>query len=184
MDLLFTRNVLTDETKYFLSNRVPGCDDWSLRSILRVAFGRWPIEDCFRETKEELGLDHFECRSWHCIHRHLFVTILSQLFCARVRQQLSPNDDVLSGELLTTEQVRRAASVVVASMTLPPRTREQLYEAESHRQNYHAGRNAQASQSHRNTRRQQLADLGIDPDKIKSSPAKIRHNPPNLALSS
>ena len=70
--------------KYFLSNRVPGHDGWSLRKILRVTFGRWPIEDCFREAKEELGLDHFECRGWRCIHRHLFVTILSQLFCARV----------------------------------------------------------------------------------------------------
>jgi SRSO17 transposase len=107
--LIVARNVLTDETKYFLSNRVPGGDGWSLRKILRVAFGRWPVEDCFRETKEELGLDHFECRGWRCIHRHLFVTILSQLFCARVRQQLSPSDDVLSGELLTMEQVRRAA---------------------------------------------------------------------------
>ena len=34
----------------------------------------------------------------HCIQRHLFVTILSQLFCARVRQQLSPGEDVTSGE--------------------------------------------------------------------------------------
>ena len=101
--LIVARNVLTDETKYFLSNRVPGRDDWSLRKILRVAFGRWPIEDCFRETKEELGLDHFECRGWRCIHRHLFITILSQLFCARVRQKLSPGKDVLSGDLLTME---------------------------------------------------------------------------------
>lgn len=49
------------------------------------------------------------------------MTILSQLFCARVRQQLSPSEDVLSGELLTMEQVRRAADVVVDSMTYPPR---------------------------------------------------------------
>lgn len=82
------RNVLTDETKFFLSNRVPRCDGWSLRKILRVAFGRWLVEDCFRETKEVLGLDHFECRGWRCIHQHLFVRILSQLFCARARQQL------------------------------------------------------------------------------------------------
>jgi SRSO17 transposase len=40
---------------------------WSLRKLLRVAFGRWPVEDCFREAKEELGLDHFECRGWRCI---------------------------------------------------------------------------------------------------------------------
>ena len=170
--LIVSRNVLTDEVKYFLSNRVPGRDGWSLRKILRVAFGRWPVEDCFRETKEELGLDHFECRGWRCIHRHLFITILSQLFCAQVRQQLSPSDDVLSGELLTMEQVRRAANVVVGSMTYPPRTREQLFKDEIERQSYHARRNAQASKSHRKTRRKRLAELGIDPDKIKSVPPK------------
>lgn len=170
--LIVSRNVLTDETKYFLSNRVPGRDGWSLRKLLRVAFGRWPVEDCFRETKEELGLDHFACRGWRCIHRHLFVTILSQLFCARVRQQLTPSEDVLSGELLTMEQVRRAANVVVSSMSFPPRTREELYRAEADRQHYHTRRNAQASQSHRKTRRKRLAELGIDPKKIKSVPPK------------
>jgi hypothetical protein len=98
--------------------------------------------------------------------------ILSQLFCARVRQQLSPSEDVVSGELLTTKQVRRAANVVVQSLKVPPRTREQLYRAESERQNYHAHRNAQASKSHRKTRRKRLAELGVDPDKIKSVPPK------------
>lgn len=166
--LIVARNVLTDEVKYFLSNRVPGRDGWTLREILRVAFGRWPIEDCFREAKEDLGLDHFECRGWRCIHRHLFLTILSQLFCARVRQQLTPSEDVLSGELLTTEQVRRAASVVVTAMTLPPQARRQLFQDEANRQTYYARRSAQASKSHRKKRRQQLTQLGIDPDKIKS----------------
>lgn len=170
--LVVARNVLTGETKYFLSNRVPGRDGWSLRQILRVAFGRWPVEDCFREAKEELGLDHFECRGWRCIHRHLFVTILSQLFCARVRQQLSPSEDVLSGELLTLEQVRRAANVFVAAIGLPPRCRAQLYQAEVARQTYHARRSAQASRSHRQTRNQQLAELGIDPETIKTVPPK------------
>jgi SRSO17 transposase len=170
--LIVARNVLTGEVKYFLSNRVPGRDDWTLRKLLRVAFGRWPIENCFRETKEELGLDHFECRGWRCIHRHLFVTILSQLFCARVRQQLSPNENVLSGELLTTEQVRRATNVVVNSITLPHNARNQRYKQESQRQTYHARRNAQAAQSHQKTKRKQLANLGINPDKIKSVPPK------------
>lgn len=166
--LIVARNVLTGETKYFLSNRVPGHDGWSLRKILRVAFGRWPVEDCFRESKEELGLDHFECRGWRCIHRHLYVTILSQLFCARVRQQLSPTDDVLSGELLTTEQVRRAANVYVESIGLPTHCRNQLYQDEADRQTYYARRNAQAAKSHHKKRNKRLAELGIDPDKIKS----------------
>lgn len=170
--LIVARNVLTGETKYFLSNRVPGRDGWSLRKILRVAFGRWPIEDCFREAKEELGLDHFECRGWRCIHRHLYVAILSQLFCARVRQKLSPSEDVISSELLTMEQVRRAANVFLDCIHLPPRCRNGRYQDEVDRQAYHARRNAQAAKSHRKKRRKRLAELGIDPDKIKSVPPK------------
>ena len=160
--------MLTGETKYFLANRVPGRDGWSLRKLLRVAFGRWPIEDGFREAKEELGLDHFECRGWRCIHRHLYATIMSQLFCAQVRQKFSSSEDVTSGELLTMEQVRRAANVFVESMGLPPRCREQLYHDEADRQAYYARRNAHAAKSHRKTRHKRLAELGIDPHRIKS----------------
>jgi len=61
--LIVARNVLTDEVKYFLSNRVPGeinpvtGQRINLRFLLRVSFGRWSIESCFREGKEELGMD-------------------------------------------------------------------------------------------------------------------------------
>lgn len=170
--LIVARNALTDETKYFFSNRVPGRDSWKLRDLLRVAFGRCQVEACFREVKEELGWDHFECRGWRCIHRHLYVTILSALFCARVRQQLSPSNKVTSGELLTMEQVRRAADVYLDALDLPPATRRQRYEAELERQQYHQRRNAAASRSHHKTRLRRLRDLGIDPDQIKSVPPK------------
>lgn len=164
--LIVARNVLTNETKYFLANRVPGRDGWSLRKLLRVAFGRWPIEDCFREAKEELGFDHFECRGWRCIHRHLYVTILCQLFCAQVRQKLSPSEDVISGDLLTMEQVRRAANVFIKSINLPRRYRLQFYRKEVERQTYYARRNGRSATSHRKTRRKRLIEIGIDPDRI------------------
>lgn len=166
--LLVARNVLTDETKYFFSNRVPGRDGWTLRDLLRIAFGRWQVEACFREVKEELGWDHFECRGWRCIHRHLYVTILSALFCARVRQKLSPSDKVLSGELLTLEQVRRAVNVYLDALDLPPKERRKRHQQELDRQAYHQRRNAAASRSHRKTRLRQLDNLGIDPNQIKS----------------
>jgi SRSO17 transposase len=166
--LIVARNVLTGETKYFFSNRVKGRDGWTLRDLLRVAFGRWQVEACFREVKEELGWDHFECRGWRCIHRHLYVTILSGLFCARVRQQLSPSQLVTSGELLTMEQVRRATDVFLAAIDLPPRRSRLSYEAELDRQHYYQRRNAAASRSHRKTRLQQFRRLAIDPDQIKS----------------
>lgn len=166
--LIVAKNVRTDEVKYFLTNRVLGQSGWSLRKILRVAFGRWPVEDCFREAKEELGLDHFECRSWHGIHRHLYVTILSHLFCARVREKLTANEEVNSGELLTTEQVRRALNVYLEGASLPRRCRSKLHNEELQRQSYYQRRNAAAAISHRKRRRKQLEALEINPDSIKS----------------
>ena len=52
-------------------------------------------------AKEELGWDHFECRSWVSIDRHLFAVILGQLFRSRVRQKLNVGRDVLGGDWLT-----------------------------------------------------------------------------------
>ncbi len=141
--LIVACNVETGEVKYFISNRVPGRDGRSLRALLRVAFSRAQVEGCFREAKEELGMDHFECRGWRCIHRHLYVTILSGQFCARVRQKLSPSELVTSGELLTVEQVRRAANVFIDTIRMT---------------------------SQKRTKR--LKELGIDPAKIKSVPPK------------
>lgn len=166
--LILARNVLTDEVKYLLSNRVPSRDGWTHRRILRVAFGRWSVEGCFREAKEELGLDHFECRGWRCIHRHLYTTILCQLFCAQTRQRFSPSEDVQSGELLTMEQARRASDVLIETMGLRPQDRKRKLNAGVARQNYHACRNATAAKSHEKTRRKHLAAIGIDPDKIRS----------------
>jgi SRSO17 transposase len=87
--LIVARNVLNpEEIKYFLSNFVIDGQTVTLEWLLWVAFSRWPIERCFEMAKTELGMDHFEMRSWRGIHRHLYLTQVSQLFCARVHQQL------------------------------------------------------------------------------------------------
>jgi SRSO17 transposase len=92
--LVVARNVLEpDILKYFLSNRAAGSPGVLLEDLMRVAFSRWPIEQCFEQAKNELGLDHFEVRSWEAIHRHLYVTQLSHLFCARVHQRLRETND-------------------------------------------------------------------------------------------
>lgn len=117
--------------------------------------------------KEELGLDHFECRSWGCIDRHLILVNLRHLFCARVRPQYSASDNVLDGELLSTEQVRRAMNVVLEVPGQPPRKREAAYKAERSWQRYYQDRSATASRSHRKSRDRRLKELGIAPDRIK-----------------
>lgn len=172
--LIVARNVLTGDVKYFLSNRVPG--EWNpysgkrsvtLRWLLRVAFGRCSIESCFRDGKEELGLDHYEVRGWRCVHRHFYVTQLSQLFCARVRQEYDKSrGDKL--DRITIEQVRSAMNVWLDAADLPAAARRERYEAERKKQQYYQGRNRQARKSHTKTRRRRLSDIGIDIDKIKS----------------
>lgn len=171
--LMVARNVLTGEVKYFLANRVPGevhpgtGQYVTLRWLLQVAFGRWSIESCFRQSKEELGLDHYEVRGWRCVHRHFFITQLSHLFCARVRQQYdtASSDQV---DRITIEQVRSAMNVWLDSADMPPQCQRQRIEREQEKQEYYQRRNQQARASHTKTRRKQLDELGIDVDKIKS----------------
>ena len=87
--LIVARNVLDpEEIKYFLSNLMIDGQTVTLAGLLWVAFSRWPMERCFEIAKSELGMDHFEMRSWRGIHRHLYLAQVSQLFCARVHQQL------------------------------------------------------------------------------------------------
>ena len=162
------RHVLTGEVKYFVSNRVPGERGISLRWLLRVAFGRWSVENCFRQAKEELGLDHYEVRGWRCLHRHFYLTQLTHLFCARIRQKFDavpPGGD--PQEHLTTEQVRRAM-IVWLEAAAGRLTKAERYEREFAIQRYHQRRNAQARRSHTKTRRSQLKSLGINVDRIKS----------------
>jgi SRSO17 transposase len=171
--LIVARNVLTGDVKYFLSNRVPG--EWNpyhgksvtLSWLLRVAFGRCSIESCFRDGKEELGLDHYEVRGWRCVHRHFYVTQLSQLFCARVRQEYDKSrGDKL--DRITIEQVRSAMNVWLDAADLPPASRRERFETERKKQQYYQRRNKQTRRSHTKTRRKLLSEIGIDVDRIKS----------------
>ena len=162
--LIVAHNVRTGEMKFFLSNKVVGRDGVTLRWLLRVAFGRWAIEACFRIAKEELGMDHFEVRGWRCIHRHYYVTALSFLFCSRIRQSLDKDQ---TGEL-TVEQVRRSVNAYLTHQYLPTPLRDDALEKEQADQRYYQRRNAQAKKSHTKTRIELYLNLGIDVDKIKS----------------
>ena len=169
--LLVCRNVRTDEVKYFLSNQAVG-RDMTLRCLLRIAFGRWSIEHCFRTAKEELGMDHFEVRGWRCVHRHWYVTGLSFLFCSRLRLMWDDLETVDPLKKLTVEQVRAAVNCWLTHYDLPPPERTERYENELNRHHYHIRRNAQAIKSHTKTRRLEFEKLGIDVDKIKSCQPK------------
>ena len=134
------RNVLTQEVKYFVANRVPGEKDISLRGLLRVAFGRWSIERCFRVAKDELGMDHYQVRGWRCLHRHFYLTQASYLLCARLRQQYdTPGSQ--GADRLTLEQVRSALTTWLSSADLKPAARRKRHGKSTNKQRYHQRRN-------------------------------------------
>ena len=84
--LIAARNPETpDEVKFFVSNADAGRP---LEWLVYVAYSRWPIEQCFKEEKDELGFDHFEVRGWRSIHRHMVLTQVSHLYLNKMREQL------------------------------------------------------------------------------------------------
>jgi hypothetical protein len=52
----------------------------SLRELVPFARGRWPIEHPYRELKDELGLDHFEGRSYRGWNHHAVIAALACTF--------------------------------------------------------------------------------------------------------
>lgn len=64
-------------TKYSL------CDlpaSYTLRRLVRLVKCRWKIEQDYHQLKEELGLDHYEGRSWQGWHHHVTMVMLAHAF--------------------------------------------------------------------------------------------------------
>ena len=72
------------ERKYYLSN-LPA--DTSLKSLAAAIKARWVCEQAHQQMKEELGLDHFEGRSWQGLHRHALMTMIVYAFLQHQRLQ-------------------------------------------------------------------------------------------------
>jgi SRSO17 transposase len=65
------------EKKYYLANLPAEMD---LRGLAATIKARWVCEQAHQQLKEELGLDHFEGRSWHGLHRHALMTMIAYAF--------------------------------------------------------------------------------------------------------
>jgi SRSO17 transposase len=88
---LLLRNDANCKIKYALSNAP---QETPMRELVRVSGARWPIECCFQEDKSELGLDHYEHRSWTAWHRHMRLVFLAQLFLLRLQIKFKKNSGV------------------------------------------------------------------------------------------
>ncbi len=91
--LIVARNTLNlKEVKLFVSNAAMGT---AMEEMMTVAFSRWRIERMFQDAKTELGMDHFEVRSYLSIRRHLILSCLSHLFMAEFRQTVRVREEAL-----------------------------------------------------------------------------------------
>ncbi|WP_244479736.1 IS701 family transposase, partial [Methylobacterium sp. Leaf111] len=100
------------ERKYYLSNLPPGT---SRRALAGTIKARWVCEQAHQQLKEELGLDHFEGRSWTGLHRHALMTCIACAYLQHLRLAeyhrtgRGKNDDPPSGPAAVTQPTRRAA---------------------------------------------------------------------------
>lgn len=83
--LIWVRNRETGEVKYFIARTRRRT---SLHRRLQVAFTRWHVEHLFRVAKSEVGLTHFEGRSYVSLKRHLALCLVALAFVALHTRQL------------------------------------------------------------------------------------------------
>lgn len=80
--LIFERRS-NGETKYHLSNYPP---DATFEALVAALKARWACEQAHQQMKEELGLDHFEGRSWTGLHHHALLTMIAFAFLQHLRR--------------------------------------------------------------------------------------------------
>lgn len=67
-------------------------DDTAVATLVHVAGSRWTIETDIEEAKGEVGLDHYEVRSWDGWYRHISLALLAHAFLAGVKAKHSAVD--------------------------------------------------------------------------------------------
>jgi SRSO17 transposase len=70
------------ERKYYLSN-LPA--ETPLEVLAALIKARWVCEQTHQQLKDELGLDHFEGRSWRGLHHHALLCLLAFAFLQHLR---------------------------------------------------------------------------------------------------
>jgi SRSO17 transposase len=78
--------------KQWLSNLPPTT---SITTLVRLAKLRWRVERDYQELKSELGLDHFEGRTWRGFHHHATLCAVAHGFLALRRALFPPEDGAL-----------------------------------------------------------------------------------------
>ena len=118
------------EKKYYLCNLPAGT---GLRSLAATIKARWICEQAHQQLKEELGLDHFEGRSWQGLHRHALMTMIAYAFLQHRRLAQAGREKKSPRPTAPAKPARRpprhrqthATSQALAMSALPPMVGQQ-----------------------------------------------------------
>ena len=97
----------TGEQKYYVSN-LP--IDTTLKALAAAIKARWICEQAHQQLKEELGLDHFEGRSWTGLHRHALMTMIAYAFLQSRRLKATGRKKKNRGAATATQHAGRQTS--------------------------------------------------------------------------
>jgi SRSO17 transposase len=100
--------------KYYLSNAGRRT---SVRQMVEWAHERWKIEQGYQQLKEELGLDHFEGRSWRGLHHHVTLCFMAYCFLQLMKRGKKKSVDVAAGETLAESGVELNALSGVSELS-------------------------------------------------------------------
>jgi SRSO17 transposase len=90
--LLIRRTIGDDpEYGYFISN---ASSSTRLKTLVWLSGLRWAIEQCFEETKTELGMDHYEVRKFKGWHHHMLTCLLAHFFLWHLKIRLGKKSTV------------------------------------------------------------------------------------------
>ena len=142
--LICRRDVFSGDIKYYLSN-APA--DTPLTDFVRASGMRWPIESCFEESKQDIGLGDYQLRSWLGWHHHMTLVILAHFFLVRVQQRMRPKTPHL-----TLPQAILLLKAVLPQPKFDVQTTVEIV-------NYYQRRHAAAQRSHRKRRLARLKQL-------------------------
>ncbi len=76
------------DVKFYVSNAPLTC---ALRDLVRLSGWRWPVETVLEEGKGEVGMDHYETRTWVGWYHHMAHVFLAHLFLVRQLLQFNKN---------------------------------------------------------------------------------------------
>ena len=97
----------TGQQKYYVSN-LPA--DTTIKTLAATIKARWVCEQAHQQLKEELGLDHFEGRSWTGLHRHALMTMIAYAFLQSRRLKAAGRKKKSPGTTTTTKHAGHQAS--------------------------------------------------------------------------